>query len=110
MERNCDLSKDLCHWLYKFDQDLDTKSLPKHFSVFRRVLFDLLSEGLRGVAISEKLKELENLVTQECRRNLDEACLVLPYKGLAPLMLFMFPALILLILGPVMKEFMEVLN
>ncbi|MCB0391534.1 MAG: hypothetical protein KDD58_09590 [Bdellovibrionales bacterium] len=109
-KNSCQLSKDLTAWLYSYDHSLNNWQFPDGYSMYRRTLFDLLHEGLNGVSIVEKLIELENLVLKECHRNLEKLTLVLPYKGLLPLMLCMFPALILIVLGPVFYEFMEVLN
>lgn len=109
-QENTEVGTDLKQYLYKFDQDLDIYTYPSHFSVYRKTLFNLFSEGLRGCAISEKLQELEQIITQECRRHLEESCVILPYKGLLPLMLLMFPALVILILGPILMEFLEVIG
>ncbi|MCB9025667.1 MAG: hypothetical protein H6625_05075 [Bdellovibrionaceae bacterium] len=97
-------------WLFKYDHALELHIYPEEYSIYRRSLFDLLNAGLCGASVYEKLHELETSMIQECRRNLEEACILLPYRGLLPLMLFMFPGLLLLILGPVLKEFLEVLN
>lgn len=110
IDNQCELSTDLKLWLIQYDKGFESTEYAKHYSEYRKSLFDLLAEGLRGTGVSENLADLEKLMIQECRRQLEEACVLLPYKGLMPLMLFLFPAFLILILSPIFKQFMEVLK
>ncbi len=109
-EESGELSDELSVWLIHFDQGIVIKTANKSYSSYRIALFELIVEGLNGTSISEQLSNLQELMIQECQRNIDEISIILPYKGLMPLMLCMFPALILLILNPILMEFMEALG
>ena len=61
--------------------------------------------GLTGLPIREVIIQLERELREECLRELDLAYRQMPFKALIPLLFFQFPALLLLVLGPIVKEF-----
>lgn len=69
-------------------------------SPHRRILLGLLERGLRGEAISSALKDFESEVVQACRSDMDRHLALLPFKMMIPLMLLIFPSLMLLLFGP----------
>ena len=109
-EHDSDFSVFLKMWLYRYQNDQSSIEELENLSSYAKNLFNLIEEGLEGVPIFEKLGVLQFLMIEECKRNLDQAMILLPFKGLAPLMLLMFPSLFILLLSPIIKEFLEVFN
>lgn len=106
MGENSDFADEVNIRLLSFPK---TAVLPnQESSLYAQTLFDLIEEGLAGGPISERLKELEVHMIEECQRNIDEAAIILPYKGLLPLLLLMFPSLLILLLSPILTSFFEV--
>jgi hypothetical protein len=79
-------------------------------SVFTKELLFLLSEGLNGSPILEKLNEIELMMIDDCLRQIDRHAIVLPYLGMLPIMLLMFPSLLLVILFPILEQFLGVMH
>ena len=105
---NGDLVRDLKIWLCKYGQGESQIEITKA-SEYRKTLFHLFEDGLNGLSVYERLQQLEELMIEECKRNIQEMATLLPYKALLPLMFFMFPALLILLLTPIFYEFQEVL-
>ena len=76
-------------------------------NAFRRSIFDLLDYSLQGVSILEPLHLLEAELREVSEQRLDEHLGKLPFKLMIPLMLFQFPALLILILGPLVVHLMQ---
>lgn len=76
-------------------------------SIYRVALFQLLSEGLEGVSLLDSLKTLEAEIRRAMEAELGEFVAALPLKSLAPLILFIFPSLMLVIFGPLIMNLME---
>jgi len=72
-----------------------------------KVFFEILLDGLKGHPVHERLvgfeEELIDQIENEIQKRLD----ALPYLLMIPLLLFMFPAYLLLILGPVLNQFLK---
>jgi len=75
--------------------------LPTHF---QRAFWQLVERGTRGEPTLEALNALETEVEKAAQAELDEHLAVLPFKVLLPLLLFQFPAYLLLLLGPLLRE------
>lgn len=71
-------------------------------SLHRRSLFELLDFSLRGVSVLEPLRALEKEMRDFLEQQVEQHLGQLPFKLLIPLLLFQFPALLLLILGPLL--------
>lgn len=81
------------------DPDLVLKEMS---SSQRRSLMKLLERGLRGEAISGALKDFEGEIIDACRGDMDRHLALLPFKLMIPLLLMIFPALMLLLFGPLL--------
>lgn len=107
--KRCALSGFLRFWLAKQFKG-ENLELPKVSTDYRKALFELFELGLSGVSILNRLKNLERDMIYECQRNVDEMAAKLPYKGLMPLMLLMFPSLLILIFSPIIEEFLRAIG
>ena len=68
----------------------------------RKALIDVLEKGLQGTPIDPFLKELEEEIFHIAEVNYTRQLQVLPLKLMVPLVLFVLPGVILLILGPLL--------
>lgn len=76
-------------------------------SAFQRLLFDLLYQAVQGKSIYEAINSLEREMREASQAELDQHLGRLPYKLMIPLLLLQFPALLLLILGPLIFYFLK---
>lgn len=72
-------------------------------SLTRKYLLEILEQGLRGQAILESLKSYEVELILSCEEEIQNHIARLPLILMIPLMGFVFPALMLLLIGPLMK-------
>jgi len=79
---------------------------PKSYfsSPYQIALADLISRGCAGQPTSETLSslcdEIENAANDEIETHINS----LPFKLLIPLLLFQFPAFLILLIGPLLRE------
>ena len=88
-------------WLIHLDQGQETQSLIMSLHPCRKALLVLLEKGLKGSSILNLLIDLESEIVKNCEEELEEQIQKLPIKLLIPILFFMFPAYLLLMLGPV---------
>ncbi len=69
----------------------------------RRYLLEILEQGLRGQAILESLKSYEGELILSCEDEIQKHVSKLPLILMIPLMGFIFPALMLLLIGPLLN-------
>lgn len=72
-------------------------------SVARKHLLEILEHGLRGLSILETLKSYEQELIFRCEDEIQKHIARLPMILMIPLMGLIFPAMILLLLGPLLK-------
>lgn len=89
-------------WLIKLDQGQDPTLLLSDLHPCRRTLLLLLAKGLRGLPILTLLIDLENEFVRSCEAELEEQIQKLPIKLMLPVLFLMFPAYLLLLLGPIL--------
>lgn len=77
---------------------------------YRYALTTLILRGLKGDSIWDALIELEKEVLAAVTTELEEFNGALPVKLLLPMILIIFPALILLTVGPVIVELLHSLQ
>ncbi len=77
-------------------------------NVYRKQLLEVLEKGLEGYPILSVLEGLEEEIVGRSLDEVDEFAAKLPLKMLMPLLFFQFPAFMMLILGPILKQFLEV--
>lgn len=73
----------------------------------RRLLLEIFDRGLRGEPIYPTLLLLETEIEAACRADLDEKLLKMPFQAMIPLLLMVFPALLILLLGPFLEQFVS---
>ena len=89
-------------WSLKMQGQLDDGAeFPSHYA---RALWDLIERGHQGQPILEPLMHLEEDVDSAARSDLDMHLATLPFKALLPLLLFQFPAFVILLIGPLLRE------
>lgn len=76
-------------------------NLPTHY---HRAFWDLLERGLLGQPIVDPMNNLEEEVERVSLRDLEMHVATLPFKALLPLLFLQFPAFIILLIGPLMRE------
>jgi hypothetical protein len=98
-------------WLALLQQGKDTHGLIKEISSpHRQVILQLLERGLRGEAIYNVLLTLEEEVIEACQEEMSTKLAKLPFILLVPLLLFQFPAFLLLLFGPLLQNFFHSLG
>ena len=92
-------------WLFS---DLPTpKGHPKNLEFCHPAtisLFDLFRRGMSGEPIIPSLISLEEEMIQICHEDIETFATKLPFQLLMPIALFIFPALMLLVLGPMLSD------
>ena len=71
---------------------------------YRKALWELIERGLAGQPVLEALSALEWEVQQAAQQELEQHLSVLPFKVLMPLLLFQFPAYLLLLVLPLLRD------
>jgi hypothetical protein len=112
---NADVSDAFGHVLRKFllawEQGHDWRVVLREVSSpHRRALIEILACGLAGQAISPHLESLRSEIVSACDLEIKDHLEMLPLKMLAPLLLFQFPAFLLLLFGPLLRHLVEELN
>lgn len=94
-------------WILYIDQNQDTTQLLRSSSSCRRTLFTILEKGLNGVPILPFLVELEIEVLKSCESELQDRVNKLPFKLMLPVFFLMFPAYLILLLGPFIETLLS---
>lgn len=90
-------------WLERRDRGGDHMQLLSEIkSAHRRALLILLERGLLGEPVQAALASLEGELERACLEEIDRHLALLPFRLMIPLLLFMFPAMMILILSPLM--------
>lgn len=89
----------LLKWIHHYEKGEFLDATPALKSPTQIVLIYLLKSGLEGQSIHSKLVELEREVVERCRNELNSFTHRLSLRLLIPLLLFQFPALLILFLG-----------
>jgi hypothetical protein len=71
---------------------------------YRRNLFLLLARGIQGEPILNHLRELENETLFACEQEVEKFLAQLPIKVLVVVLLFQFPAFLILMLAPLITH------
>ncbi len=69
----------------------------------RKYLLEILEQGLRGQAVLESLKAYEAELILSCEDEIQKHIARLPLVLMIPLMGFIFPAMMLLLVGPLLN-------
>ncbi len=77
----------------------------KNLTMTRRHLLEILEIGLKGQSILETLKGYEQELIQSCEDEIQSHLARLPLLLMIPLMGLIFPSLMILLIGPLLKVF-----
>ncbi len=77
---------------------------------YEKAILQLLIKSFEGDPVSEELKKIENQYFLAHQKNLDQHILKLPYLNMLPLFIFLFPAYLTLLLGPIFRELLRSLQ
>lgn len=80
------------------------KELSTLNSHFQQAFWDLIERGCTGQPVLEALTALEEEVEIAAQAELDHHLSTLPFKVLMPLLFLQFPAYLILLLGPLVRE------
>jgi len=98
-------------FMFSWEQGHDWRSVMRTVeSAHRRALIEVLATGLSGHAIATHLESLKTEICSACDLEIKDHLEMLPLKMLAPLLLFQFPAFLLLLFGPLLRHLIEELN
>ncbi|MGZ3770323.1 MAG: hypothetical protein ACXVCP_11930 [Bdellovibrio sp.] len=98
-------------WMGLLQQGHDTREcIQAVTSLHRRTLLQVLERGLRGESIHSVLLRLEEEIIEACHDELTNKIAQLPFLMLIPLLLFQFPAFLMLLFGPLLKNFFHSLG
>lgn len=103
-----DFRKDVIGLIYHFEQQGTLRGVKfESKSQYRVCLLTILGCGLAGDPIVQRLVEFEAELKIACEDEVDAFIAGLPLKALIPILLIQFPAFLLLLFGPILKEFMK---
>jgi hypothetical protein len=98
-------------WYSLVQQGLSTAEIFKLCpSLHRRVLLQLVERGIKGESIYPALCQLENEICEACHEEIANKLARLPFLLLVPLLLMQFPAILLLLFGPLLQNFFHSLG
>lgn len=73
-------------------------------NVYQTALWDLLQRGLDGHPILEPLTSLEREIERAAQLDVETHISTLPFKALLPLLFFQFPAFVILLVLPLLRD------
>ena len=85
------------------------KGLRQHrgWTSWRQMVLEMIERGLAGNPILEELKQMELDLIAASDNQIERELRALPIMSLVPVLLFQFPAYLLLLLGPWMQQLLE---
>ena len=95
-------------WLYCYEQGHDFFVKDIELNIYRRELLQIIEKGLQGVPILSILQGLQLEIVEKSMEEIEDFTAKLPFKMMVPLLFFQFPAFMLLLIGPILKTFLEV--
>ncbi len=87
--------------------DFRPSRTPGPVTAFRESLFNILAAGLRGEAVLKDLEAVKSDIQQQLELDMKSHVETLPFKMLIPLLLFLFPAFLILLFGPIVRAFLH---
>jgi hypothetical protein len=99
-------------FLHLWEQGRDWRArIASHVaSPYRRALLELIASALAGQSILPQLADLKVDMTEACEQDIRHHLELLPLKMLIPLLIFQFPAFLLLLFGPLLRNLIQELN
>lgn len=104
-------AKSLRRIVFAWDQGQEWRSIATEVeSAHRRALIELIISGFMGQSVLPQIEELKREMTLACEIEMKQFVDMLPLKMLIPLLIFQFPAFLLLLFGPLLSRFVEELS
>ena len=104
IENHTDFTKKLLQWSMHWEKgelkEFKNAFLNSSSSIYQEALFDLLQLSISGASILEPLEALELEMRAAAKHQLEAHLGTLPFKMLIPLLTLLFPALLMMIVGP----------
>lgn len=92
-------------WLRWFETSKDRSTEPLFTNHMSYDYFIILKEGIfKGVPVLEKMKAYEGEIVECLEFHLQVEVNKLPYTLMAPMMLFILPAFLVLMIGPILSD------
>jgi hypothetical protein len=79
-------------------------------SYYQKTFVHLIERGCDGQPTLEPLRALEDEIEKAAAAELEHFISVLPFKVLIPMLVFQFPAYLMLLLGPVLRDLSQQLG
>lgn len=76
-------------------------------SIYRTAIKELIWSGLHGNSIGKELDALKEEIELACKVELDSFIESIPFRSMIPLLLFQFPAFLLILMGPLITKISE---
>jgi hypothetical protein len=106
-----EVAEDFRRLLFAWDQGGDWRlQIRRMKTPFRRSLAEITIMGLAGQSVLSHLEELRIEIERACEIEIKRHLDLLPLKMLVPLLLFQFPAFLLLLFGPLLSRLVQELN
>lgn len=104
---DCSFAQDLSLWLFHIESE-SNENPPKLFQrPFRKMLVEVLKQGLEGEQILKSLEILEAEIVEASHRDLENQLQKLPFILMVPLLFLQLPAFLLLIFGPLLSKMLQ---
>ena len=94
----------LRHWLRLQEFGELVIAEPIFKSSYQKAIWDLLMLSQQGVSLIVPVRELELELRFVCEEQLEQHLATLPYKLMIPLLFLQFPALMVILLGPLLAQ------
>lgn len=101
--RSCEFSKRFVQWVNRFEQT-GVSTIDVRRSRFERAFFRLMADSMEGRSIAAELAALKEEIVLESTAQITAFIETLPYKLMIPVLLLLFPALMMIVLGPVIQK------
>ncbi len=106
-----DFANVVSKWYVLQQRGLSTHDLMQTLdSQYRRALLHLLERSLRGESVYNQISALESEIIDACGEEISNKLARLPFLMLIPLLLMQFPAILLLLFGPLLQNFFHSLG
>ena len=106
-----DFASVIRRFVFAWDQGQDWRAIIMQVaSPQRRALLDLIALSFNGQPIMGHLEELRTEIVSACDLEIRAQLDMLPMKMLIPLLIFQFPAFLLLLFGPLLGHLIQELN
>lgn len=98
------LAQDMREWWTLKARERDLARPAAFRGHLRGALLETVERGLAGQPVLEPLQALEQEIERAAHDELARHLAALPFRLLIPLLLFQFPAFLILLLGPLLRE------